>query len=91
MAHRGQWSEHEARGVLSAWHKSGQSLERFAVERGLVPQRIRYWKEKLEGESTAVVRSRPSMALLPVKVTESAPSRRPEWSAHRLGHRRDRA
>ena len=41
MAHRGQWSEHEARGVLSAWRKSGQSLERFAKERGLVPQRIR--------------------------------------------------
>jgi len=41
MAHRGQWSEHEARGVLSAWRKSGQSLERFANERGLVPQRVR--------------------------------------------------
>lgn len=41
MAHRGQWSEHEARGVLSAWRKSGQPLERFAKERGLVPQRIR--------------------------------------------------
>lgn len=35
MAHRGQWSEHEARGVLSAWRKSGQSLDRFAKERGL--------------------------------------------------------
>ena len=37
MAHRGQWSEHEARGVLSAWRKSGQTLERFAKDRGLVP------------------------------------------------------
>lgn len=34
MAHRGQWSEHEARGILSAWRTSGQSLERFAKERG---------------------------------------------------------
>jgi transposase len=44
MAHRGQWSEHEARGVLNAWRRSGQSLERFAKERGLVPQRVRWWK-----------------------------------------------
>jgi len=48
MAQRGQWSEHEARGVLSAWRKSEQSLERFAKERSLVPQRIRWWKAKLE-------------------------------------------
>jgi hypothetical protein len=29
--------------------KSGLSIERFAKEPGLVPQRIRYWKEKQEG------------------------------------------
>jgi hypothetical protein len=70
MAHRGQRSEHEARGVLSAWRKSGQSLERFAKERGLVPQRIRWWKAKLEDKSTALVRSESPLALWPVQVTE---------------------
>ena len=76
MAHRGQWSEHEARGVLSAWRKSGQSLERFAKDRGLVPQRIRWWKSKLEGKSTALVRSQSPLALLPVQVTQpTAPKR----------------
>ena len=76
MAHRGQWSEHEARGVLSAWRKSGQTLEGFAKERGLVPQRLRWWRNKLEGKSTALVRSESSLALLPVHVTEpSAPKR----------------
>jgi hypothetical protein len=64
MAHRGQWSEHEARGVLSAWRRSGQSIERFAKERGLVPQRIRWWKAKLEGKTTALVRSESQLALL---------------------------
>lgn len=78
MAHRGQWSEHEARGVLSAWRKSGLSIERFAKERGLVPQRIRWWKSKLEGKSTALVRSESPLALLPVQVTESAPAKRGE-------------
>ena len=78
MAHRGQWSEHEARGVLSAWRKSGQSLERFAKERGIVPQRIRWWKAKLEGKSTALVRSKAALALLPVQVTEATPTKRGE-------------
>jgi hypothetical protein len=77
MAHRGQWSEHEARGVLSAWRRSGQSIERFGIERGIVPQRIRWWKNKLEGNGTAPVRSK-SLALLPVQVTESSPSKRGE-------------
>ena len=75
MAHRGQWSEHEARGVLSAWRKSGQSIERFATEREIVPQRVRWWKSKLEGKSTALVRP---LALLPVRVTEPASSKRGE-------------
>lgn len=78
MAHRGQWSEHEARGVLSAWRKSGKSLERFAKERGLVPQRIRWWRNKLEGKSTALVKTQSSLALLPVQVTQSAPPKRGE-------------
>ena len=77
MSHRGQWSEHEARSILSAWRKSGQLLERFAKERGLVPQRLRWWRNKLDGKSTALVRTQ-SLALLPVQVTEPAPSKRGE-------------
>jgi hypothetical protein len=71
MAHRGHWSEHEARGVLSAWRKSGETVERFAKERGLVPQRVRWWKNKLEGKGTA-------LALLPVQVADPAPAKRGE-------------
>ncbi len=78
MAHRGQWSEHEARSILSAWRKSGQPLERFAKERGLVPQRLRWWRNKLNGKSTALVRTPSPLALLPVQVTESASSKRGE-------------
>jgi hypothetical protein len=43
MAH-GQWKEVEARGVLEAWRKSGASIEPFARGRGLVPQRLYWWK-----------------------------------------------
>src|ERR1700691_122858 len=77
MAHRRQWSELEARGVLSAWRRSGLSIEKFAKERFLTPQRIRCWKAKLEDKSTALVRS-PALALLPVQVTESSSSKRGE-------------
>ena len=75
MAHRVRWSEHEARGVLSAWRESGQSIKKFAVERGIVPQRVRWWRDRLEGRPT---KTQPSMAVLPVEVTESAPSKRGE-------------
>jgi hypothetical protein len=77
MAHRGQWSEHEARGVLRAWRSSGLTLERFAKERGLVPQRLRWWKCKLEGAATPSKSSAP-LALLPVHVTQPAPPKRGE-------------
>src|SRR5689334_22339752 len=87
MAHRGQWSEHEARGVLTAWRRSGQSLERFAKERGLVPQRIRWWKNKLEGKTVALAGSQ-SVALLPVEVTQGVQPKRGEPVAVylRTGH-----
>lgn len=45
MAH-GKWSEVEARGVLDAWKRSGLSLERFAKQRGIVSQRLRWWLAK---------------------------------------------
>ena len=75
---RARWSEHEARSILNAQRKSGLSLERFARERGLTPQRLRWWKAKLEGNGTALVRSQAPLALLPVQVTEPAPPRRGE-------------
>ncbi|HEY3819903.1 MAG TPA: hypothetical protein VGL81_22215 [Polyangiaceae bacterium] len=46
MAH-GQWTEVEARGVLEAWKRSGLSVEKYARSRGLVPQRLHWWKQKL--------------------------------------------
>lgn len=64
---RTQWSEVEARGVLSAWRKSGLSVEKFAVERGLHPQRLYWWKRKLEDERPEPA---PTLAMLPVKIAE---------------------
>jgi hypothetical protein len=70
---RGQWSEVEARGVLSAWRKSGMSVEKFASERGLVPQRLYWWRNKLDAKPAAE-----ELALLPVKVAERVEAKRGE-------------
>jgi len=67
MAH-GQWTEIEARGVLEAWKKSGQPLEGYARSRGLVPQRLHWWKKKLRfGVAPDKIRA---VALIPVRVAE---------------------
>jgi hypothetical protein len=64
MAH-GQWSEVEARGVLEAWRRSGLSVQRFAKQRGFVPQRFRWWQVKFAAAENAIG----VPALLPVRVS----------------------
>lgn len=76
MAH-GQWTEIEARGVLEAWKRSGLGIAKYARSRGLVPQRLWWWKKKL-GFGAAMEKNR-ALALLPVRVAEPrAESRRGE-------------
>lgn len=85
MAH-GQWSEVEARGVLAAWQRSGFSIERFARQRGLVPQRLYWWKRKLARPDKRTVTAS-SPALLPVRVTSEPPRRgEPVTVLLRTGH-----
>src|SRR5581483_1951767 len=78
MAH-GTWTEVEARGVLAALEKSGLSIEKFAAERGITPQRIYWWKKKFAEQSKA-------LALLPVRVVEKQPRGEPVTVLLRCGH-----
>lgn len=82
---QGKWSEVEARGVLEAWRKSGLSLETFASQRGIVSQRLRWWKAKFEKRANAAV-ARATPALLPVRVTEPARRGEPVTVLLRTGH-----
>ena len=66
MAH-GQWTEVEARGVLEAWRKSGASIEAFARGRGLVPQRLYWWKRKL-----GIAGRKDRVALVPVRLADES-------------------
>jgi hypothetical protein len=74
---RGQSSEVEARGALEAWRRSGLSIERFAKQRGIVPQRLRWWKLKISASEKAIAVSA-TPALMPVRVTADAPRSRGE-------------
>ena len=84
MAH-GKWSEVEARGVLEAWRRSGLSMERFAQQRGLVTQRLRWWKKKFARIERAVAASA-GTALLPVRVAETTRRGEPVTVLLRTGH-----
>jgi len=41
------WTEADARRVLAEWKRSGDTLEAFARSRGLVPQRLAWWRKRL--------------------------------------------
>ncbi len=72
--------------MLEAWRRSGLTLERFAKQRGLVAQRLRWWKQKLEASDKALAVGRPP-ALLPVRVgPERAPRGEPVTVLLRTGH-----
>ncbi len=84
---RTQWSEHEARAVLAAWRKSGLSIERFCELRGLVPQRLYWWRKKLESAAKESAKSTGPLALLPVQVAAPARQRgEPVMVLLRSGH-----
>ena len=85
MAH-GKWSEVEARGVLEAWRRSGLPLEKFAKQRGLVSQRLRWWRKKLNRVERAISLG-PVPAVLPMHVpADTARSGEPVTVLLRTGH-----
>ena len=78
MAH-GQWTEVEARAVLAAQRKSGLSVDAFARDNGLLPQRLYWWRKKLTATTAAEV--------MPVRVVERDPRRgEPVTILLRTGH-----
>lgn len=85
MAH-GKWSEVEARGVLEAWRRSGLPLEKFAKQRGLVSQRLRWWRKKLIRAERAILLE-PTPPVLPVHVSADSSRRgEPVTVLLRTGH-----
>lgn len=50
---RRRWTEAYARRVLDDWERTGGTLEAFARSRGVVPQRIAWWRNRLRDRPAA--------------------------------------
>jgi transposase-like protein len=50
---RRHWTEADAHRVLDDWERTGGTLEAFARSRGLVPQRIAWWRNRLRDRRLA--------------------------------------
>lgn len=63
--------------MLDEWATSGELLAAFAQQRGLVPQRLRWWQKRLAGTRRRPVADRAAIAtapaFLPVTVRAVAP------------------
>lgn len=64
-----QWSPEEAQEVLKEWRASGLPLGRFARQRGLGAERLRWWKKRL-GDWSEKRGGTQKGALVPVVLTE---------------------
>lgn len=58
-----RWTEEDGRSAVAEWRASGKPLDAFARRHGLRPQRLAWWRDRLEA-------SRP--ALVPVTVRAAA-------------------
>src|SRR5262249_11590964 len=68
---RPHWTEADARGVLAEWERSGKTLEAFARSRGLVPQRLAWWKKRLRA---ARPETSAALTFVPAAVIGAAPA-----------------
>ena len=67
------WTTETARAVLAAQRQSGECLTQFARQHGLHPQRLFWWRKRLDEEDAAADLSRP--LLVPVITRPAAPER----------------
>jgi hypothetical protein len=70
LASRRHWTEADARGVLDDWKRVGGTLEAFARSRGLVPQRIAWWRDRLRERPVAQT----ALTLVPAAVIDASPA-----------------
>jgi hypothetical protein len=49
LTQRKPWNEDDAREILDELSASGETLTAFARQKGLVPQRLAWWKKRLGG------------------------------------------
>ena len=78
---QGHWTEEDARRVLGELEASGESVTGFARRRGLVPQRLWWWRKRL-AERVPAVPGGVTATFIPVMVR---PAEREAAAALELG------
>ena len=68
VCRRRYWREDDARLVLGALERSGETMAAFARRHGVKVRRLEYWRDRVAGEDVA------GLELLPVTVTPSLSS-----------------
>jgi hypothetical protein len=63
VARRAYWREHDARPVVTAWRRSGESLSQFAARLGVDRRRLSRWAVRLERPTSGAMR------FVPVRVS----------------------
>jgi transposase-like protein len=64
LARRSYWQESDARRIVDAWRRSGETVSRFAGELGLDPRRVSRWAARLDDGTSDV-------GFVPVRVAEA--------------------
>ena len=59
VAARGYWRESEARTIVDAWRRSGETVTGFAQRHGFEPRRLARWVGRLDGAADEPVRFHP--------------------------------
>ena len=70
-----RWSPEQAASVLAAWKKSGLKLGTFAKQRGLLPERLRWWRDKLMPEAKPAAPTGSAIRFAPVRVARKGSTR----------------
>jgi len=68
VRHSKRWSREQASAILAEWKSSGQSIAAFARERGVVAQRLHWWRARLRGQPAPRAVS-PGHKLVPAIIT----------------------
>lgn len=68
---RSYWREADGRVAVDAWRGSGLTLAGFARQHGLSAQRVRWWRDRLDGDASFAPLS--PATIVPVTVVETAP------------------
>lgn len=71
-----RWTEEDARRVMAAWKRSGETVAAFARREGLCTQRVYWWRDRLglhDDEAASAQRAMASLAPAFVPVTVGVP------------------